>query len=98
VARQETFAAARERLLREMPERYPQTGLSDGYEAVTWSRGGALKFPYLNFGRGYRGEPLHRVQFKAQAVHDESGLSLWVDIRGMSAPEFDAIIRRHFGG
>lgn len=95
MAKKETFLAARERLFDELPRLHPQTGLADGYEAVTYNRGNILKYPYLLFGRGYRGEPKHKLTFSAQAVHDEAGHSLWCDIRGMSAEEFDKLVRAH---
>ena len=97
MAKKETFLEARDRLLKELPEKFPQTGFDDGYESVVYSRGNYLKYPYLNYGRGYRGEPKHKFTFKAQSVHDEGGLSLWIeDFRGMSAEDFHAHILRSY--
>lgn len=94
--KKETFAAARARLLSEMPALFPQRGGEDGYEAVLYSRGNFLKFPYLLYGRSYHGGAEHKLTFTAQAVHDEGGHSLWIDIRGMSAEEFDRAVRAHY--
>lgn len=84
MAKKETYVTARERLFKELPAKFRE------YEAVTYNRGNVLKYPYLLV------EPNHKLTFSAQAVHDESGHSLWVDIRNVSAEEFDAVVRRHY--
>ena len=96
MAKKETYIAARDRLLSELPALFPPRGGERGYEAVRYSRGGFLKYPYLIFGRTYHGEPEHKLTFSAQAVHDEAGLSLWMDFRGMPAEEFDHLVREHY--
>ncbi len=71
----ETYAAARLRLFRELP--------ALGYKVTTYNMGRTLKVPYVEkSGR--------RFDFHGQAVYDHDiNLSLWIDIRGMSADEFD---------
>lgn len=96
MGKKETYAMAQARLLEEMPRKFPQTGVSDGYEAVTYNRGSVLKYPYLLFGSRHSRSGPHKLTFTAQAIHDEGGLSLWVDIRGMSAEELDRIVRNHY--
>jgi len=88
----ETYVTARDRLLRELPQLD-----SSFYEAVTYSRGNYLKYPYLLLGSKYGYGTQKRITFHAQSVHDETGLSLWIDdFRGMSAVDFDKLVRRHY--
>lgn len=71
----ETYLAARARLFRELP--------ALGYKITTYNMGRTLKVPYVEKnGR--------RFDFHAQSVYDHNiDLSLWIDIRNMSAAEFD---------
>jgi hypothetical protein len=78
----ETFVAARARLLRELP--------SLGYKAVMYNMSHMLKFPYVIGSDG------HKTTFKAQSVYGDDDLSIWIDIRGMSAAEFDEYVRAHY--
>ena len=88
----ETYIAARARLLHELPKLDPSF-----YEAVIYNRGNYLKYPYLLLGSKYGYGSQKRITFHAQSVHDESGHSLFVeDFRGMSAQEFDRLVRRHY--
>ncbi len=92
MAKRETYVAARDRLLVELPRLDPSF-----YEAVTYNRGNYLKYPYLLLGSKYGYGEQKRITFHAQSVHDETGRSLLVeDFRGMSAEEFDRHVRRHY--
>jgi hypothetical protein len=90
MTKKETYVAARARLLEEMPAFDPRY-----YEAVTFNRGSYLKYPYFILGSRYERYP-HKLTFSAQALHDEGGHSLWLDIRGMSAQEFDKYVKAHY--
>lgn len=76
----ETFKAARERLFRELP--------ALGYKVTTYNMGHTLKVPYVTKnGR--------RFDFHAQSVYDhDANLSMWLDIRDMSAKQFDEKVMR----
>lgn len=78
-----TYAKAREALLAALP--------ALGWEVKAIGQQGKLKVPYASKD-GYR------VWFKAQAVHMTIGtsgqLSLWCDIRRMTAEEFSAYAAR----
>ncbi|MHB8107998.1 MAG: hypothetical protein ACYDH4_11320 [Candidatus Cryosericum sp.] len=77
----ETFKAARARLFRELPAK--------GYKVVTYNMGRTLKSPYVIDAAG------RRFTFSTQALHDEIGHSLWMDIRGMSVEQFDREVQGH---
>jgi hypothetical protein len=78
----ETYLQARERLFRELPAK--------GYRIVTYNMARMLKTPYAIDPDG------QRFDFHPQAVYDhDASLSLWMDIRGMSADAFHDNIVRH---
>jgi len=89
MAKKETYLAARARLLKEMPELDPNY-----YEAVVYNRGKFLKYPYFILESRYSRNP-NKLTFSTQSLHDDAGHSLWIDIRGMSAEEFDKIVKAH---
>lgn len=87
MSKRETYQAARDRLFRELPS-------VGNYTGVTYNMGHVLKEPYLLYDSraGTR-----KIKFGPQAVRDaDSGFSLWIEVRGMSAADFDAAVRRFY--
>lgn len=88
MAKRETYQAARDRLFRELPS-------VGNYTGVTYNMGHVLKEPYLLYDSP--AVRTRKIKFGPQAVRDaDSGLSLWIEIRGMSAADFDAAVRRFY--
>jgi predicted nucleotidyltransferase len=76
----ETYPKARERLFKEL--------VALGYTVTIYNMGRYLKVPYVHSLNG------QRYDFHPQSVHEHDGqTSMWIDIRGMSATEFDREIR-----